>query len=105
MDINLGLGLAGSIMNKPIKKDIDINDRIKNIPQYSDNIYSNEQIFNNREKVYKQFNKNFSNSFDINHIISDFYYFNFHLQSISHQSLSTSMNSPSCNIPQPLAAK
>jgi len=62
MDIGLGLGLAGSIMNKPIKKDIDINDRIENIPQYCDNIYSDTQIFNNREKVYKQFNKNFSES-------------------------------------------
>ena len=62
MDIGLGLGLVGSIMNKPIKKDIDINDRIENIPQYCDNIYSDTQIFNNREKVYKQFNKNFSES-------------------------------------------
>jgi len=61
MDIGLGLGLNNSNMNKQIKE-INLNNTIENIPQYCENIYSNTQILKNREKVYKQFNKNFSNS-------------------------------------------
>jgi len=62
MDIGLGLGLLGNITSKEKKKEPIITDKIKNTPQYSDSIYNNIQINNNRQKIYKDFNKNFKNS-------------------------------------------
>ena len=62
MDIALGLGLIGNITSKETKKEPVITDEIRNMPQFYDSTYTTNQININREKVFKEFNKDFENS-------------------------------------------
>jgi hypothetical protein len=61
----LGLGLYGNTVNK-YNKNIEYKNELGNIPRYYDNIYSCNQINNNRKKVYLKASNNYLKSLEPN---------------------------------------
>lgn len=60
-----GLGLYGNTVNK-YNKHIEYKNELGNIPRYYDNIYSCNQINNNRKKVYLHASNNYLKSLEPN---------------------------------------
>lgn len=61
----LGLGLYGNTVNK-YDEYIEYKNELGNIPRYYDNIYSCNQINNNRKKVYLKASNNYLKSLEPN---------------------------------------